>query len=152
MKRALPDPHFGRQIDHEPFVPTQPGTPRVPGGSIGWRVFPNQSADDVLMEPHRPIRRAKALRVQLRGDRDERPAHGTEFPDAGHHAVEIGGMLVPADRTDQHMTGLLTARPGDGHADPITDALDLHFDPLDEEPDDLLAVGRCGRRGVPQRR
>jgi hypothetical protein len=104
------------------------------------------------MEPHRPVRRAKALRVQLPGDRDERPAHGTEFPDAGHHAVEIGGLLVPANRTDQHVMGLLTARPGDGHAGPITDALDLHFDPLDEEPNDLLAVGRRGRRGAPQRR
>lgn len=44
--------------------------------------------------------------------------------------------------------GVLTTHPGDGHPDPITDTLELHFDPLDEEPDDLLAVGRCGRRGV----
>ena len=66
--------------------------------------------------------------------------------------VEIGGLLVPSDWADQLVTGVLTARPGDGHPDPITDALDLHFDPLDQEPDDLLAVGRCGRRGVPQRR
>ena len=48
VKQALPDPHFGRQIGHEPFVPTRPGTAQAPGGSIGWRVLPNQSGDDVL--------------------------------------------------------------------------------------------------------
>ena len=63
--------------------------------------------------------------------------------------VEIGGLLVPSDRADQLVTGLLTARPGDGHPDPITDALDLHFDPLDQEPDDLLAVGRSWSSGRP---
>src|SRR4051812_24594676 len=118
VKHALPDPHFGRQIDHEPFVPTQPGTPRVTGGAIAWRVFPNQSADDVLMEPHRPVRRAKVLRVQLPGDRDERPAHGTEFPDAGHHAGENGGLLVPAHKTGPHNTGPSAPPPRDGHAGP----------------------------------
>ena len=77
---------------------------------------------------------------------------GTEFPDTGHQPVEIGGLLVPPDRAGHLVTGLLTARPGDRHPDPVADAFDGHLDPLDQEPDDPLAVGRCGRRGVPQRR
>ena len=49
------------------------------------------------------------------------------------------------------MAGLLTTGPGDDHSDPVTDAFDRHFDPLDQEPDDPLAVRGRGRRGVPQR-
>jgi hypothetical protein len=65
---------------------------------------------------------------------------GTEYPDTGHQPIEIGGLLVPPDRAGHHVKSGLATRPGDRHKDPVADALDSHFDPLDRETDDLLTV------------
>src|SRR5205085_2476297 len=140
VQRASPDLQLSRQIADEPLVLPQ-GPPVLPRLCLAFRRVPGQEPlDDVLVEWSRPLDRAVALGVEVFGDLGTGASLRPQLLRPAEQALEIGHLLVALHGSHDLVGGPLSPDPGDAHLGSITDPLDGHLDPLDEETNDLLPV------------
>ena len=95
-------------------------------------------------------RNPSALRAL--GDLPVVAACGGELGDAGEEGGVIGQLVQAGDGADGLPGGLVAAGPGDGDVDQLAVPGDVDGDVLDEDAQQLLAVGLRGGRGVPDLR
>ncbi|MGO9077667.1 MAG: transposase [Streptosporangiaceae bacterium] len=121
---------------------------QVPEGTV-FATKTVQGTEMPAGEPAGPLGRAVALGVEDAGDLLVIAARGGELGDAGEEGEVVGQLAQAGDGPDGLPGGLVPAGPGDGDVDQLAVPGDADGDVLDQDAQQLLAVGLRRRRSVP---
>ncbi len=135
---------LGGQAGDRPFAWSQAGEHGGPAFLLASdAALADQGADLLVAEPAGPLGRPESLGVEDIGDLAISAARGGELGDAGEEGGVIRQLVQAGDGADGLPGGLVPAGPGDGDVGQLAVAHDADGDVLDQDPQQLLAVGLC---------
>src|SRR5262249_62393551 len=111
---------------------------------------PQEVIDHLFIESLFPVKRLIALVVEHRGDFARGTALPAQFDNPTSQRIVIAQLSITQDRTPDLVVRPYATGPMDGHIHHLSPPPRRDHDPLDQQPDDLLAVAACRRLRLPK--